>query len=77
MRNTDARTVRLRQETFNMRHDLATFHSQELRCLWSETFIVGTRFLRYDERNTLRPNLSRFGKIFYFATKPHLVQFPI
>ena len=28
MCNADARTVRSRQETFNIRHDLATFHSQ-------------------------------------------------
>ena len=78
MRNADARTVCSRQETFNMRHDLATFHSQQLRCLWSETLIVGTRFLTIlDESNELRPNLSRFGEIFYSATKPHLVQYPI
>ena len=58
MRNADTRTVRSRQETFNIRHDLAnirhdlatfnirhdlaTFHS---KCLWSETLIVGSRFL--------------------------------
>ena len=30
---------------------------------------MGTRFLSKDERNTLRPNLSRLGENFYFASK--------
>ena len=32
---------------------------------------MGTRFLSNNERNILRPKLSRFGEIFRFATKPN------
>ena len=37
---------------------------------------MGTRFLSKNERNILRPKLSRFGEIFCFATKPHRLQSP-
>ena len=50
------------------------FKLQKLRCLWSETQSVGTRFLIRTSGTFPRPKLSRFGEIFCFATTPHHLQ---
>ena len=54
-------------------HSLATLNANNF-VVYGQKKSVGTRFLSYNERNILRPKLSRLGRIFCFAIKPHPLQ---
>ena len=58
-------------EMADMRHELSI---TSLFVVVNIKYSVGIRFLSWDEKNTLRQNLSGFSEMFVFATKSHLVQ---